>query len=81
MVLEKRPYKGSQSYTLAPRAADDVKKRLFEMLRGDKQRSRTAYRLLAQIEEWRLEYGRPAAEPRHPALDSGEFWPPTAPDL
>jgi hypothetical protein len=74
LVLEKQPYKGSQSYSLAPRAADRVKKRLFQMLR-DPSRSRTAYHLLAQIEEWRLEYGRPASEPRHPAFGSGQ-WPP-----
>jgi hypothetical protein len=75
LVLEKQPYRGSQSYTLAPRAADRVKKRLFQML-GDSGRSRTASHLLAQIEVWRLEYGRPASEPRHPAFDSGESWPP-----
>ena len=75
LVLEKQPYRSSQSYTLAPRAADRVKKRLFQMLR-DPQRSRTASHLIAQIEEWRLEYGRPASEPRHPAFDSAECWPP-----
>ena len=79
LVLEKRPYKDSQSYTLAPRAANEIKKRLFQMLRHDPTRARTAYHLLGQIEEWRLEYGRPASEPRHPALDSGEYWPPATP--
>lgn len=79
LVLEKRHYKGSQSYRLAPRAANEIKKRLFQMLRHDPTRARTAYHLLGQIEEWRLEYGRPASEPRHPALDSGEYWPPAIP--
>ena len=75
--LEKRPYKtSSQSYTLVPRAAADVKKRLFEILKTDPKRSRTASNLLAQIEEWRLQYGRPASEPRHPMFESGEVWPP-----
>ncbi len=30
-------------------------------------------------EEWRLEYGRPSGEPRHPSLESGETWPPPEP--
>jgi len=77
VVLEKRPHEGnSQSYTLAPRGAKDLKARLFEMAKHDPQRSKSAYMLLAQIEEWRLEYGRPPSEPRHPDFDSGEMWPP-----
>ena len=77
VFMEKRPYKGNpQSYTLVPRAATDIKERLFELVRSDPHRARTAYNLLAQIEEWRLEYGRPASEPRHPRFDSGEPWPP-----
>ena len=31
--------------------------------------------LLGQIEEWRLEHGRPTDEPRHPDLASGQPWP------
>jgi len=77
VVLEKRPSGGnSQSYTLAPRGANDLKARLFEMAKHDPQRAKSAYMLLAQIEEWRLEYGRPPSEPRHPDFDSGEMWPP-----
>jgi hypothetical protein len=76
LVLEKRPYKGTQSYTLAPRPAGEIRKRLFHMLRHDPTRARTAYTLLAQIEQWRLEYGRPASESRHPFLESAESWPP-----
>jgi hypothetical protein len=45
------------------------------MTSKDVRRKRTAVRLLAQIEEWRLQYGRPTGEPRHPALDSGIAWP------
>ena len=76
--LEKRPYKGNpQSYTLVPRAANDTRKRLFEMAENDSRRTRSAYSLLGQIEEWRLEYGRPSSEPRHPAFDSGKPWPPS----
>ncbi|MBN9662263.1 MAG: hypothetical protein J0H49_28960 [Acidobacteria bacterium] len=76
VFLEKRPYKDTQSYTLVPRAANDLKKRLFEMAEGDSRRTRAAYTLLAQIEEWRLEHGRPSSEPRHPAYASGVPWPP-----
>lgn len=77
VVLEKRPYGGnSQSYTLTPRWANDLKARLFEMARHDPQRAKSAYVLLAQIEEWRIKYGRPPSEPRHPDFDSGEMWPP-----
>jgi hypothetical protein len=78
LVLEKRPYEGNpQSYTLVPRAANDIRKRLFEMAENDSRRTRSAYSLLGQIEEWRLEYGRPSSEPRHPAYDSGKPWPPS----
>jgi len=77
VVLEKRPYGGSsQSYTLAPCGANDLKERLFEMAKRDPRRAKSAYVLLDQIEEWRLEYGRPPSEPRHPDFDSGEMWPP-----
>ena len=31
--------------------------------------------LLGHIEVWRLEYGRPTDEPRHPAIESGFPWP------
>jgi hypothetical protein len=45
LVLEKRPYREGQSYTLAPRTADRAKKRLFQML-DDPGGSRTASHLL-----------------------------------
>jgi len=77
LFLEKRPYRGSSgSYTLVPRAANDIKQRLFEMAEKDPRRTRAAYNLLGQIEEWRLQYGRPRSEPRHPAYASGVPWPP-----
>jgi hypothetical protein len=75
VVLEKRPH-GPQSYTLAPRGASEIKARLFEMAKHDPQRAKSAHSLLHQIEEWRLEYGRPLSEPRHPDYDSREMWPP-----
>jgi hypothetical protein len=77
LFLEKRPYKESSgSYSLVPRAANDIRKRLFEIAENDPRRSRAAYNLLGQIEEWRLRYGRPSSELRHPAYESGIPWPP-----
>jgi hypothetical protein len=75
--LEQRPYgKTGSSYTLVPRPSNNIRARLFEMTLRDKRRSHSAFALLGQIEVWRLEHGRPGAEPRHPAFDSGELWPP-----
>lgn len=77
VFLERRPYGGSgHAYTLEPRAANEIKSRLFAMVLNDNIRRRSAWALLGQIESWRLEYGRPSGEPRHPALDSGTPWPP-----
>ncbi len=75
--LQRRPYGASGNvYTLSPLGCNAVRKRLFEMVIGDPQRRESAFALLGQIELWRLEHGRPADEPRHPAVDSGEPWPP-----
>jgi hypothetical protein len=80
VFLEKRPHAGNaQWYTLVPRAANDLKTRLFEMAKHDQRRAKSAYGLLAQIEMWRLEYGRPPSEPRHPVFESGQMWPPIEP--
>jgi hypothetical protein len=49
------------------------------MVADDPKRSKSAFTLLGQIEEWRLEHGRPAGEPRHPDLASGNSWPPKEP--
>lgn len=77
VFLEQRPYGGSgYAYTLEPRAANEIKSRLFAMVLNDSNRRRSAWALLGQIESWRLDYGRPGGEPRHPALDSGKPWPP-----
>jgi hypothetical protein len=42
------------------------------------QRKKSALALLAQIEVWRLEYGKPNSEPRHPHFESLALWPPTS---
>jgi hypothetical protein len=77
LFLERRPYAGSaQVYTFEPRAANEIKSRLFAMVVNDTDRRRSAWALLGQTESWRLEYGRPDSEPRHPAFDSGAPWPP-----
>ena len=74
--VERRPAGSSaNAFTLEPRNSNAVRARLFEMALKDERRKRTAVRLLAQIEEWRLQYGRPTGEPRHPAPESGLSWP------
>lgn len=74
--VERRPHGESRGiYTLGPRSSNAIRARLFEMATKDEPRKKSALRLLGQIEEWRLEYGRPAGEPRHPAFDLGEPWP------
>jgi hypothetical protein len=74
--VERRPHGESQgAYILEPRSSNVIRAKLLEMATKDERRKKSALRLLGQIEEWRLEYGRPAGEPRHPAFDSGEPWP------
>lgn len=74
--VERRPHGTTgNSFTLEPRNSNAVRAKLFEMASNDERRKRTAVRLLAQIEEWRLQYGRPTGEPRHPAPESGLAWP------
>ncbi len=76
VFLEKRPSAEiSNAYSLVPRAASDVRARLFELATHDQRRRASASRLLTRIEAWRLEHGRPVSEPRHPAYDSGTKWP------
>ena len=69
---------GSNSYILTrqARSSNDVRVRLFRMARGDSKRRRSASMLLGEIEQWRLQHGRPTDEPRHPDLEYGGFWPP-----
>jgi hypothetical protein len=74
--LERRPY-GTEgnSYILAPRGSNALRKRLLELVQSDAVRKRSAFALLGQIEVWRLEHGRPMDEPRHPAIERGASWP------
>ncbi len=76
-VLERRPFEGSSgTYTMEPRTASALRDRLFALLIRDANRRRSAWELLGQVESWRLDYGRPGNEPRHPAIESGKPWPP-----
>lgn len=74
--VERRPYEGNpHAFTRAPRAFESIRTCLFEMAMSDKRRNKAAADVLAQIELWRLEYGRPLTEPRHPDVGSGVPWP------
>ncbi len=80
VFLQRHPYGSTgHAYTLEPRSANEIRSRLFEMVLTDDNRRHSALALLWQIEVWRLEYGRPSSEPRHPAVDSGVPWPPITP--
>ncbi|MBE7461906.1 MAG: hypothetical protein HS116_00305 [Planctomycetes bacterium] len=76
--IERRPNGHISSvFTVHARASNDIRARLFRMAMGDELRRKSAFMLLGNIEDWRLEYGRPTGEPRHPDLASGQSWPPT----
>lgn len=80
IFLMRRPYGDTgHVHTLEPRSANQIRSRLFEMVLNDPNRRHSALALLGQIEVWRLKYGRPSSEPRHPAFDSGVPWPPIPP--
>ncbi|MBZ0067427.1 MAG: hypothetical protein K8F26_01310 [Thiobacillus sp.] len=78
--VEQRPYgQNSNVFTQHARASNELRVRLFRMANNDEKRRGAAFMLLGQTEEWRLEYGRPTDEPRHPDLVSGQPWPPKTP--
>ena len=75
--VERRPYgQNSNIFTMHARTSNELRKRLFKMAHEDSNRRKSAFTLLGQLEVWRLEYGRPLDEPRHPDLASGRHWPP-----
>jgi NACHT conflict system protein len=79
--VERRPYgQNPNVFTQHARASNELRLRLLRMAIGDSKRRKSAFMLLGQIEEWRLEHGRPADEPRHPDIASGGPWPPHEPD-
>lgn len=74
--VERRPYgEGPNVFSQHSRASNDLRIRLFGMVTEDRKRRRSAFMLLGRIEEWRLQYGRPTEEPRHPRLAVGQAWP------
>ena len=77
MLVERRS-EGEEPnvFTLHARASNGLRARLLDMAYRDRKCRKSAVRLLGQIEAWRLEFGRPAEEPRHPDLASGCAWPP-----
>jgi hypothetical protein len=78
--VEQRSYGyGSNTFTEHARASNEVRVRLFKMVLEDEKRQKSAFKLLGQIEYWRLEHGRPTGEPRHPDIASGISWPPNEP--
>jgi hypothetical protein len=75
--VERRPHgESANTFTLEPRSANTIRTQLLDMVSKADRQKKAALTLLAQIEEWRLEYGRPPGEPRHPVFDSKEPWPP-----
>jgi len=75
--VEHRPTgEGSNTYTLHPRPAAELRDRLIEMTKSDTRRKASALALLSKIESWRLEYGRPVGETRNPLFGSELPWPP-----
>ena len=74
--LEERAH-GLNPYDVTPRArsSNDMRVRLFRMAHEDGKRRKSAFVLLGQIEQWRLQHGRPTDEPRHPDLANGGSWP------
>jgi hypothetical protein len=77
--VERRPYgKDANTFTLAPRTSNEVRVRLFEMSTQDKHRMKSAAAMLAQIDAWRLEHGRPNGEPRSVEVQCESSWPTVA---
>jgi hypothetical protein len=78
--VERRSHgQNTNAFTQHARASNDLRTRLFKMVADDPKRRKSAFALLGQIEEWRLEHGRPNGEPRHPDVASGKPWPPNVP--
>lgn len=74
LLFDRRPY--GSAYTLEPRNSNEIRAHLFSMVLNDGTRRKSAFALLGQIEVWRLDYGKPGTEPRHPAIGTGAPWPP-----
>lgn len=78
IFVDRRPFGDSgNGHTLEPQSANEIRSQILSMALSDNARKFSAWRILEEIESWRLEYGRPTSEPRHPDIDSGIPWPPT----
>jgi NACHT C-terminal Alpha/Beta 2 len=76
VFVQRHPFGNSgNSYSLEPQSANQIRSHIFAMALTDDARKFSAWRILEEIESWRLEYGRPNSEPRHPDIDSGIPWP------
>lgn len=76
VFVEHRPVAGSaNTYTMEPRSANAIRRKLVDMAQNDPKRKESALALLNEIEEWRLRFGRPDGEPRSPRIEAGFLWP------
>jgi hypothetical protein len=75
IFVQQRPLYGNVCVN-EPVRADEIRERLFGMALNDAPRRKSAFTLLGFIEVWRLDYGRPSTEPRHPNINSNVPWPP-----
>lgn len=76
VFVEHRPVQESSStYTMVPRASNEIRLKLLDMLKNDPVRKKSAWSLLNEIEKWRMQFGRPDGEPRSPSVEVGFFWP------
>jgi NACHT conflict system protein len=74
--LERKPGGPGGWFTFVPQNAEKARAELFQAVLHDADRRKSAFAILGQVEVWRMEYGRPLGESRHPMIDSGEPWPP-----
>jgi hypothetical protein len=63
-------------FLLSREAPKKARVDLFQAVLHDADRRKSAFAILGKVEVWRMEYGRPLGEPRHPMIESGEPWPP-----
>jgi NACHT C-terminal Alpha/Beta 2 len=74
--LEQQPHGRSGAFVLVPHNAEKARAKLFQAVLNDPSRRASAFSILGRVEVWRIEYGRPIGEPRHPMIETGEPWPP-----
>lgn len=72
--FEKPSEQGVGWYEVLPKADNALRRHLFELAAVSGAFRSRARSLLLELEERRLEGGRPADEPRHPAFETGSPW-------